>query len=119
MGKREIVHVEIPAKDRKTAAEFYEKLFGWGMNHMDEMDYTVFDAGNTGGGLIPLTEQTKVDDVRVYVASENIEADLKEVVALGGEVVMPKTEIPENGHFAFFKDPTGNVLALYTGQKKS
>jgi predicted enzyme related to lactoylglutathione lyase len=33
---------------------------------------------------------------------------------LGGTVIQPKTEIPTIGWFGMFKDPTGNVLALYT-----
>ena len=52
--------------------------------------------------------------VLVYIDSDDIEADLKKVQQLGGTVVQPKTEIPNIGWFGMFKDPTGNVLALYT-----
>ena len=36
------------------------------------------------------------------------------VESLGGEVVAPRTEIPQAGWFGVFKDPTGNRVALYT-----
>jgi len=36
------------------------------------------------------------------------------VEKLGGKVLHPKAEIPGTGWFGVFKDPTGNVLALYT-----
>jgi len=29
-------------------------------------------------------------------------------------VVFPKSEIPETGWYGMFKDPTGNIIALYT-----
>ena len=50
----------------------------------------------------------------VYIHSDDIEADLKQVEELGGTVVTPKTDIPGTGWYGVFKDPTGNVLALYT-----
>jgi len=40
---------------------------------------------------------------------------LQNVVKLGGKALRQKTEIPGMGWFGIFKDPTGNVLALYTG----
>jgi len=54
--------------------------------------------------------------VLVYIDSEDIEADIKKVVQLGGKVLREKTEIPQTGWFGVFQDPTGNVLALYTSQ---
>jgi predicted enzyme related to lactoylglutathione lyase len=36
------------------------------------------------------------------------------VEKLGGTIVRSKTDIPGTGWFGLFKDPTGNVLALYT-----
>ena len=50
----------------------------------------------------------------VYIASDDIEADLKNAERLGGKIVRAKTEIPETGWFGIFEDPTGNKLALYT-----
>ena len=34
-------------------------------------------------------------------------------VALGGQIVMPKTPVPGMGWFLYFKDPEGNILALW------
>jgi len=46
--------------------------------------------------------------------SEDIEADLKNAESLGASVVFPKSEIPGTGWYGMFKDPTGNIIALYT-----
>jgi uncharacterized protein len=115
MTKRNIVHIEIPTANAKASADFYQKLFGWHMEHVPEMNYTMWDPHEgPGGGFSPLGEAVKVGDVLVYVNSDDIEADLKQAVALGGTLVRPRDEIPGTGWFGIFKDPTGNMVALYT-----
>jgi len=113
MSRGEIVHVEIPAVKSADAGKFYQEVFGWGIQSDEALNYTMFDTGGVGGGFNELGEQIKVGDVLVYIESDDIEADLKVISAKGGETVMPKTEIPNMGWFSWFKDPTGNVLALY------
>jgi len=115
MTKRNIVHIEIPAADVVNAGKFYHDLFGWKIESIPEMNYTMWEPLEApGGGFSPLNESVKPGDVLIYVDSADIEADLKQVKALGGLVLSEKTEIPQTGWFALFKDPTGNTLALYT-----
>jgi len=115
MMKRNIVHIEIPAVDTVKAGKFYEDLFGWKIETDLNMNYTMWEPlEGPGGGFSPLNDSVKPGDVLIYVNSADIEADLKQVKALGGEIISPKTEIPKTGWFALFKDPTGNTLALYT-----
>ena len=117
MTKRNIVHIEIPAADVAAAGKFYQDLFGWQIQPIPGMDYTMWDPGQLpAGGFSPLGADVKPGDVTIYVHSDDIEADLRQVVALGGTVVMPRTEIPNTGWFGLFKDPTGNLIALYTSQ---
>jgi uncharacterized protein len=42
-----------------------------------------------------------------------IDDALKKVEAGGGTVVQPRTEIPNLGAFAYFKDSEGNVVGLW------
>ena len=115
MSKRNIVHIEIPTQNGKESAEFYEKLFGWHITRDEQMDYTMFDPHEgPGGGFSPLGENLQAGDVLIYIHSDDIEADLKKAVDLGGEIAMPKSEIPNTGWFGMFKDPTGNIIGLYT-----
>jgi predicted enzyme related to lactoylglutathione lyase len=117
MSKRNIVHMELPAADVKGASTFYEELFGWKMEHAAEFDYTMWEDGSGyGGGFNKVSEETPAGQVIVYIHSDDIDADLKRVEALGGTVVTPKTEIPGTGWFGQFRDPTGNLLALYTSR---
>lgn len=115
MIKRNIVHIEIPTKNGKASGEFYEKLFGWHIVHDEQMDYTMWDPHEgPGGGFSQVDENTKAGNVMIYVNSEDIEADLKKAVELGGSIVQEKMEIPSTGWFGMFTDPTGNTIALYT-----
>jgi hypothetical protein len=120
MTKRNIVHIEIPAADQAKAAKFYQALFGWKTTRDEKMNYTMWEPGEgPGGGFSPLGVQqgggeVKPGDILIHVDSQDIEADLKRVVELGGKVVRPRSEIPGIGWWAEFKDPTGNKIALYT-----
>ena len=117
MAKRNIVHIEIPAVDVEKAGSFYHNLFGWELQPIPEMNYTMWDAGfGSQGGFNPVDDEFKPGDVLIYVASEDIEADLKNAEKLGGKIVRQKPEIPQTGWYGIFKDPTGNMIGLYTSQ---
>ena len=119
--KRNVVHVEIPAANVEAAGKFYQELFGWKISHDPELNYSMWEAGNGDGygGFPQVSDQTHAGQVLVYIASDDIDADLKRVVEMGGKVIFPKDEIPHTGWFALFQDPTGNVLGLYTSMNPS
>ena len=115
MSKRNIVHIEFSTSDPGASAKFYGQLFGWKMETDDQLNYTQWDPGTPpGGGFNPVDQGATPGEVLVYVASEDIEADLTKVAQLGGTVIVPKTEIPATGWFGVFKDPSGNSCGLYT-----
>lgn len=115
MSKRNIVHIEIPTNKSKASGEFYQQLFGRHIEHVGEMNYTMWDAHEgPGGGFSQVDKSVKPGDVIFYINSEDIEADRKKVAELGGSIVHEKTEIPETGWVGMFNDPTGNTIALYT-----
>jgi uncharacterized protein len=115
MSKRNVVHVEIPAVDVEAAGRFYQELFGWKLQHVPEMNYTMWEDGSgSGGGFPQVSDDNPAGRVLVYIDSDDIDADLKKVEQLGGKVLQPKMEIPQTGWFGIFQDPTGNVLAIYT-----
>ncbi len=115
MSKRNVVHVEIPAANVEAGAKFYQDLFGWKIQPVPEMKYTMWEAADgSGGGFPEVSADSPAGQVLVYIDSDDIDVDLKNVKKLGGKVLHEKTEIPGMGWFGVFKDPTGNVLALYT-----
>ena len=111
MTKRNVVHIEIPTTNGKASGAFYEKLFGWHIETDEKMNYTLFDPHEAPAG--GFSDQIKIGQVLLHVNSEDIEADLKHAVALGGTIVSEKSEIPGIGWWGVFKDPTGNSIALF------
>jgi predicted enzyme related to lactoylglutathione lyase len=115
MTKRNIVHIEIPAADPAKAGQFFHDLFGWEIQSAPEMNYTMWDAGaGSAGGFTQVGDEAKPGEVLIYVNSEDIETDLKKAKSLGATILREKSEIPQTGWFGVFKDPTGNMIALYT-----
>ena len=119
MGK--VVHFEIPADDQSRAREFYSAVFGWQLQHMEEMDYTLAlttavdqqtqiptEPGAINGGLMNRTAETPAPVITVDV--DSIDDSLKQIESSGGSMVTPRTEIPGMGAFAYFKDTEGNVF---------
>jgi predicted enzyme related to lactoylglutathione lyase len=111
--KHVISHIEIPVKDAKAAAKFFEAVFEWNIIEDREMDYVMFTAeGGTGGGFNPVSEENPVGNVLLYINTPDLKDSLKKIKANGGTVLMESYEIPTVGTMATFKDPTGNLLAL-------
>jgi predicted enzyme related to lactoylglutathione lyase len=121
---RKIVHFEIPADDEARAREFYRETFGWQLQEMPELDYTIVmttpvdqqtqlptEPGAINGGLMKRSAETPAPVVTVDV--ESIDDALKQIEAAGGSTVRPRTEIPGMGAFAYFKDTEGNVIGLW------
>lgn len=116
MAGHPIVHVEIAAKDPKAASKFYADLFGWKIQHDAQFNYYMFAAeGGPGGGWVDGNDPMyKGVSVIPYIDTDDIDGMLKRIEALGGKTLTPKTEIPGMGWFAFFADPSGNHMGLYT-----
>jgi predicted enzyme related to lactoylglutathione lyase len=119
-----VVHFEIPTDDLDRATKFYGSTFGWQLQTMDEMDYTIAmttpvdgqtqqptEPGAINGGMTKRSAETPAPIITIEV--EAIDDALKNVEAAGGDTVQPRTEIPGMGAFAYFKDSEGNVLGLW------
>jgi predicted enzyme related to lactoylglutathione lyase len=113
MSQHPIVHIEIAAKNREVAGKFYSDVFGWKVQQLPEMNYATFEAeGGPGGGLNPV-ENNQPTPVMVYIDTDNIDATLHKIQQSGGKLVRPTDDVPGMGQFAFFSDPSGNILALW------
>jgi predicted enzyme related to lactoylglutathione lyase len=111
-----IVHFEVIGKDAAGLREFYTELFGWEIGELmpDMGNYGLIDGASSGlaGGVGQSDDKPRVT---VYVQVPDLQATLDKVVALGGAVVMPPTEIPGVTWLALFTDPDGNVFGLTKG----
>ncbi|KAA0253504.1 VOC family protein [Acidobacteria bacterium ACD] len=110
-----ICYAELHTTAPSVAREFYRSLFGWGMKHHAELDYTEIRPGEgPEGGLMGLAPADFDRPLWVtYVGVEDVEAASAKAVSLGAVVRVPKTEVPGAGWFAWLDDPTGARFALW------
>jgi predicted enzyme related to lactoylglutathione lyase len=122
-----VVHFEIPVDDGARAKEFYLSIFDWQLEDADMGDGNIYTTATTtpideqsrlptepgaiNGGLMRRTSDTPAPVITIGV--DAIDDSLKKIEAGGGSVVQPRTEIPNMGAFAYFKDSEGNVLGLW------
>jgi hypothetical protein len=118
-----VVHFEIPADDVARATEFYGSIFGWDLQEVPGMDYTMIrtvavddkqmptEPGAINGGLMQRGADTQTPIVTIDVVS--IDAAIKAIEDAGGSVVRSRTEIAGMGAFAYFKDCEGNTMGLW------
>ena len=117
-----VVHFEIPHDDGDRARGFYEKAFGWQLQHMPEMDYTIVMTGPSGdqgpsepgfinGGLMQRQDEYKAPNIVIDV--DNIEDALKAVGDAGGTAVQERMPVGDMGFAAYFKDTEGNLIGLW------
>jgi len=112
--EHKIVHVELSAKDRKALSKFYADIFGWKMEHIDDLNYTTFKAGDgVGGGFNPVTAENPAGTVTIYIETDDVTASLKAIEKAGGTIISPEMEIPKTGKFGIFRDPQGNMIGLF------
>ncbi len=111
-----IVHFEIPADDVDRLRQFYSGLFGWQTQaYPGMMEYVMVETGadfpRVNGGI--MKRQSPQHKPTNYVLVESVTDYAKKAEQLGGQVIIPKTEIPDMGHFAVCLDPEGNPFGLF------
>ncbi|WP_117883872.1 VOC family protein [Aureibaculum luteum] len=122
--KSAISWFEIPVTDYNRAKKFYTIVLGIGITDHPmpdaTMEYGVFDykpEEEGVGGAIFKGEDAKpsMEGVTVYLNGGNdLSLPLSRVERAGGKVLLPKTDIGENGFFALLKDTEGNKVALHS-----
>ena len=107
-----VVHFEIGVKDLEKAQEFYGGLFGWTFSPYGPA--AMIDTGSQQGINGHLTAHGHDQNYcTVYGQVEDLEASIQQAVELGGKVMIPVTEVPGMGHFAWVADLEGNLVGLW------
>jgi hypothetical protein len=108
-----VVHFEIGCRDKAKSGGFYSKLFGWKVE--EQGPAAMVDTGTTTGimGHFSAMGHEPHNYCLVYAQVDNIESYLSKAESLGGKTMIPATEVPGMGHFAWFTDPEGTVFGLW------
>ncbi len=112
---------ELMTRDSKKATEFYTKLLGWTTDAMPMgggVPYMICKSnGKSVGGIFNM-DDPKFENVPPcwmnYIDTQAVDADAAKVEKLGGKIIQPPTDIPNNiGRFCVIADPGGAHVAMY------
>ena len=116
----EVCWTELSTTHPDTCKEFYGELFGWQFKQSDntDMEYTEFhlEGEKQFGGMYktPPDMEGFPPHWISYIAVDDIDESIAKATELGGNIVVPATDIPETGRFGVITDPTGAAIALIT-----
>ena len=117
-----LVWFEIPADNVERAKKFYSALFGWKIEKFPGgTDYWHIDTGGgddtPDGGL--MARKHPEQPITNYVAVSSVDESAAKVEKLGGKICMPRTTVPQMGHFAVCQDTERNTFALWEVDPKA
>lgn len=122
-----ITHFELPVSDK--SKKFYQDLFGWQVEEMPEMNYTIVRTSEVdedymptnpaavNGGMMSVEENGGTNPVLV-IDVPSIDDSVKKIEENGGTIVMPKTEVGAMGYYARFTDPAGVVMGVWESKPR-
>lgn len=111
-------HMELNTDDVDKAKRFYGGIFDWKLEDMPMgpgMVYTsIQPPEGPGGGMQKKPMPEAPNAWLVYVQVSDIDSIIQKARKLGGNVVVPRTPIPNMGHFAILTDPSGAAFGIYS-----
>ena len=118
-----VVHFEIPFDDGERARNFYREAFGWQVQEMPGLNYTMVGSGPTSDQGMPtepgfvnggmLQRGRAISGPVITIDVENIDKTLEGIEKLGGATVVAKQTVGSMGFSAYFTDSEGNLMELW------
>ena len=101
---------DISTPDAPRARRFFQELFGWPVNAIDETYALVGDSEPTGG-IGQAGPEAPYTGIVVYFPVDDVDSALARAESLGGTRVLDPTDTPMS-RIAVFADPDGNRVGL-------
>jgi uncharacterized protein len=120
-----VVHFEIPFDDGDRARRFYAEVFGWKLQQMPELQYTMVstgpvteegmpsEPGYVNGGMFDRAAAGEINKPVLTIGVDDIDATWKSIEQLGGKPVGEKLAVGDMGFAAYFTDSEGNLIGLW------
>ncbi len=120
-----VIWFEIPVTDLIRASAFYQKVFDYSITFREKKSmkmgvFPLINAPGISGALVQVKGYTPHHSgTVVYFFVNNIENTLEKVINNGGKLLIPNTDIGEEGYIAQFEDSEGNQVGIYKAKELS
>ena len=100
---------ELLTTDTAAAQAFYSALFGWEFAAGEHGYVIILNGGRNNGAMMQMDESFGgMPSVwQPYFTVADIDVSIPQAQDLGGTIIIPKTEAPGAGHFAYLSDSAG------------
>lgn len=102
---------DISTPDAARPRRFFQELFGWPVNAIDETYALVGDGGQPTGGIGQAGPDAPYTGIVIYFPVDDMDSALARAESLGGARVLDPTDTPMS-RIAVFTDPDGNLVGL-------
>ena len=118
-----VVHFEVPFDDADRAHTFYREAFGWQLQSMPDMGYTMVtttpgdesgrpsEPGSINGGM--LAKDGPITSPVIVIGVDDLDDALARVEKLGGSVAIGRQPVGDMGFAAYVNDTEGNLIGLW------
>jgi len=113
-------YFEIQADDVNRAVAFYKEIFRWNFTRSEGLPVEYWRIETTGarGGLLkrPAPTPPPQSGTNAFVCSMEVsdfDATAQKIIALGGQIALPKFAVPGVCWQGYFIDTEGNTFGLF------
>jgi uncharacterized protein len=93
---RPVAHWELWSENPDKAAEFYQQVFDWNIQHISDLKYHVVDTGCGGinGGIMKPQRGPWPGKLAFYIDVDDLDAYSEKIRQAGGKIVVEKMAVP-------------------------
>ena len=108
-----VLRFDIGCKNRDATEKFYTDVFGWQFDDNGPYSRTIVSGAEGGAdGSITALGHEPHQYVMIYIKVVDVAASIDSIATCGGETVIGPVPMPTGGHFAWIRDPGGNLIGL-------
>ena len=112
---------ELSSTNPNETRRFLEEAFGWKFDTVQMPQGQYLTHQSPEGGTVGIRPAHGPEPPRStnYVLVDDLEVAEKKVRQTGGEILLPRTDIPDMGSFFWFKIPAGPIMACWQDAPKA
>lgn len=107
-----IVFFDLAGPDAPALAKFYSTVFDWSIAADGRFSVPIRGPALGGSAGLDATLRQDPKDKILYIGVPDITATMSQIVANGGKVVYPRSEVKGVVVLGLFTDPAGNTMGL-------